>query len=768
MANLTRPQIAALAKTGASLWEIKSALGRALTNAERATVDKARKEAKRSKSKRAPKSAPDPAKYEAHKAAAAERQIKLSQSSREIGELPPVENPERKAACSRNFRLFAETYYPEAFFLEWSDDHLKAIAKIESAELGGGLFAFAMPRGSGKTTLVETAVQHAILYGFHPFVALVGSSAKRAREILESIQTELETNELIAADFPEAVYPVHCLERINHRAPGQTYRGKPTRITWKSEKIVMPTIPDSLASGAVIQAEGIDGSIRGMKHKLANGKSIRPSFVVPDDPQTDESANSPQQCASRLRVLNGAILNLAGPGQKISGVMPCTVIRPDDMVDRILNRAEFPAWQGERTRAFYSFPSDTKLWDQYGDLWKAGFEDGGDKGKAAAAFYVKNRAKMDEGAVVAWPARMFEDDVSPVQHLMNHRLTIGEEAFLAEFQNEPATDDAGDAPTLSVADIAGKLNTLNRRRLPVWTEHVTAMVDLHDDLLYYAVAAWSGNYTGAVVDYGTYPDQRAVRFSRSAAKRTLRRSFKSAGRLGAIRAGLDALANEILAREYTREDGATFRVGRCLVDAGHEPDVVYDFVRASPHASILMPSLGAGIKATNKPMTEYARKRGDRLGWNWYIPAPIRGRAGRYVRLDANHWKQFIHDRLATPLSDPGALALWGRQRNRHTMFAEHIVAEAPTAVTANGRTVGEWSMRPGRSENHWLDCLVGCAVAASMLGAVLPGAKGAGQPKRKRYKRSTKVSGYTSVTMSSMPLTCSHPADGRSCLRIM
>jgi hypothetical protein len=25
-----------------------------------------------------------------------------------------------------------------------------------------------------------------------------------------------------------------------------------------------------------------------------------------------------------------------------------------------------------------------------------------------------------------------------------------------------------------------------------------------------------------------------------------------------------------------------------------------------------------------------------------------------------------------------------------------------------NGRTVGEWSMRPGRSDNHWLDCLVG------------------------------------------------------------
>ena len=71
-------------------------------------------------------------------------------AGRDIGELPEVVNPERKKRCRTNFRMFCEEYFPETFSLEWSPDHLKAIHKIETAVLKGGLFALAMPRGSGK------------------------------------------------------------------------------------------------------------------------------------------------------------------------------------------------------------------------------------------------------------------------------------------------------------------------------------------------------------------------------------------------------------------------------------------------------------------------------------------------------------------------------------------------------------------------------------------------------------------------------------------
>ena len=95
------------------------------------------------------------------------------------------------------------------------------------------------------------------------------------------------------------------------------------------------------------------------------GRTVRPTLVVTDDPQTDESARSLSQCATRESILAGAILGLDGPGKKISGIMPCTVIRPGDMADNILSREKHPEWNGERTRMVYSFPSDEKLWLRY-------------------------------------------------------------------------------------------------------------------------------------------------------------------------------------------------------------------------------------------------------------------------------------------------------------------------------------------------------------------------------------------------------------------
>ncbi|OPZ23972.1 MAG: hypothetical protein BWZ02_03015 [Lentisphaerae bacterium ADurb.BinA184] len=65
-------------------------------------------------------------------------------------------------------------------------------------------------------------------------------------------------------------------------------------------------------------------------------------------------------------------------------------------------------------------------------------------------------------------------------------------------------------------------------------------------------------------------------------------------------------------------------------------------------------------------------------------------------------------------------------------MLAAHFAAEMPVRVTANGRSVDEWRVRPGAMPNHWLDCLVMNAAAASLCGVVLPGADDAGRAVRK------------------------------------
>jgi len=47
------------------------------------------------------------------------------------------------------------------------------------------------------------------------------------------------------------------------------------------------------------------------------------------------------------------------------------------------------------------------------------------------------------------------------------------------------------------------------------------------------------------------------------------------------------------------------------------------------------------------------------------------------------------------------------------------------------GRTVDEWKSRASGRDNHWFDCLVGCAVAASFDGASIKESGGPTPKKR-------------------------------------
>lgn len=659
--------------------------------------------------------------YEDRRNAERDRQAEQSLAGRDIGPLPEVVNPDRKAACERNFQLFCESYFPETYSLAWSPDHLKVIEKIETAVLRGGLFALALPRGSGKTTITESAALWSMLYGHREFVVLIGATESAALELLDSLKTELEVNERLAEDFPEVCYPVAQLEGIANRCAGQLYKGERTRITWTSNEIVLPTIEGSRASGIIVRVAGITGRIRGMKFKRSDGRSVRPSLVIIDDPQTSESAGSLEQTRKRVRVLAGDILGLAGPGQKISGIMPCTIIRPGDMADIILNRNTHPDWNGEKTRMVYRFPTNMKLWEEYAEIRAEALRTEGNFQKATE-FYLANREAMDAGAEVSWEARFNHDEVSALQHAMNLKFQ-DEQAFQSEYQNDPLPDDTADDSLLSVDEICAKINGLARRRVPLKCDRLTMFVDVQKALLFYVVIAWAEDFTGAVIDYGSWPDQHRHEYSLADANPSIQTLFPKAGFEGALYAALSALTDECLGREWEREDGAVLKIERALVDAnwGQSTDVVYQFCRQSSHAGVILPSHGRYVGASSKPMTEYRKQQGDRLGFNWMIPNVAGKRAIRHVIYDTNYWKSFIHARLAVPVGDKGSLTLYGRIPGAHQLFAEHLTAEYRVKTQGRGRTVDEWKLKPQSHDNHFLDCVAGCAVCGSMLGASLP-----------------------------------------------
>ena len=673
--------------------------------------------------------------YERHRERMGATQAAQSREGRDIGAIPEVVDPERRAAAEASLRVFLETYFAGVFSLAWSDDHLRVISRIESAVREGLLQAIAMPRGSGKTTLIALASLWAVVTGQRRYVVVIAADQRSARdELLGSIKAELEHNDLLFGDWPEVCYPIRALEGINQRAAGQLCQTRRTHIRWTDDVVVLPTIDGSQASGAVVQAAGLTGRIRGMKHARPDGEHVRPDLALVDDPQTDESARSLTQCERREQLLSGAVLGLAGPGKRIAGLMAVTVIDVDDMADRILDREKHPEWAGERTKMMYALPENTDLWDRYAELLSEGMESGAGMAEATE-YYRQHREAMDKGAEPAWHERYADGELSAVQHAMNLKIR-DPHAFAAEYQNAPVPDDPSDDPILSEGEIAARTNRIERRVVPTWATHLVAFVDVQQKLLFYTIMAVDDQFSAAVIDYGTYPEQGRLSFTLRDAKRTLQRQHQGMGREAAIRAGLEAIEEKYLLSSWTRQDGAEIQVEQALVDAawGESTDLVFDF--ASVARAPVLPSFGRPVGAGGMSMSEWSRKPGERIGHNWRI-RKSQGRGARHAIYDTNYWKSFTHARLRVNPYDRGSLSLFGDTAMRHQTFAEHMTAEFRVRTEGQGRAVDEWKLRKKTRDNHWFDCVTGCMVAASIAGASLPGT---GEPEKRRGRRRRKV----------------------------
>ena len=78
--------------------------------------------------------------------------------------------------------------------------------------------------------------------------------------------------------------------------------------------------------------------------------------------------------------------------------------------------------------------------------------------------------------------------------------------------------------------------------------------------------------------------------------------------------------------------------------------------------------------------------------------------------------------------------SLFGAKAEEHRLLSEHLAAEYRVRTEARSRTVDEWKLKANAVDNHWPDCLVGCAAAASMLGVSL--FRGATPKKVKRNRK--------------------------------
>ncbi len=688
--------------------------------------------------------------YERHKERTRARQADLSSAGRELYPLPPVANPQRKLDALRSLRVFCEIYFAETFNLAWSNDHLEFIAQLERAVIAGCQKVQAMPRGNGKTSLCQAAALWAVLRGSRRFVVIVGSTSTKGSEILEDIREQLETNEMLGEDFPDSIGVIQSLGQTYQKLP--LYRGEPVKVRMKAKLIRLPQIPGAVGGGAVFYADGILGKgLRGLK-KRRKGESLRPDLVLIDDPQDDDSAISPLQNAKRLKIIKGTILGLAGPRTKLAVLAAVTVIAKNDLADQLLDRQLYPAWHGSRTK-FISKVPESPLWDEYWGL-RANAQRAGDHlFRTATEFYQAHQAEMDGDTVASWPDRFEEGEISGIQRAMNIIQDRGRDAFYAEFQNDPLAI-GGDIVRLEARDVREKLNHLRMGVVPDWATHLVFDIDVQDSILFYQVKAGRDGFETSVVEYGCYPKQSRRYFAVREVKNTLMRKLladqpggegaamptrsdqdmRSGSTLPvkkeqAIYAGLMHLANELCGRGWKRENGTDALINLGTIDAqdGDHRSIVYQVCRESRFKHLLLPRHGKGIGAKDTPMTEWTKRPAmlDQVGDEWRKGLSQNERQFRLL-FDSNHWKSFSQRRWMTVPGAAGCCTMFesspaGRGPDLHLMFADHKTAEYPTRVTAktkNGdRTVDEWRMLPGKSENHWGDTDVACDVALSVCG---------------------------------------------------
>lgn len=677
---------------------------------------------------------PDRSRYAREKERKRRYAAERATAGRDIAPLPPIANPRRRKAALRSLRLFMETYFSHVFTLAWSADHLYAIDKMEKAIVAGDgrRFALAMPRGSGKTMLCDVAVLWAIFTGHHRFVMLFACSRKAATRRLSAIKKHLRTNALLYADFPEICHPIRELENIANRAKGQLFHGRATDIVWKDDEIVFPTIAGSLASGAIFRVAGLDSEFRGANDTDAEGRPLRPTLAIVDDPQTDESAGSPIQCDDRERRIKGGILGLEGPESRITVFMACTVIEPGDLAERFLDRKKNPTWQGRRTKLLNAFPKDMPAWEEYWRLYSESLEHDGD-GSEATEYLRAHWDKMHAGADAAWPERK-PGCLSAVEFAM--RLYFDDPyAFASEYQNDPLDDGAEDN-RLTEELLSQRSNNCKRGIVPSETKHLVAHVDLHDKAFYWSVVAWEEHFRGHLVAYGTYPDQKKPYFSLNGIRRTIARQHPRMTLEGRLYEALKSICHELLEREWPVDGGGVARLERIGIDAnwGDSTETVYRFARQSQYSANIRPMHGVYRGASSEPLVGPSRKRkaGEIAGDQWIIPPP---NPIRHVSFDSNYWKSRLAARLLTPLGERGALAF---HVGDHRLLIDHCLAEYPVRTKARNREIDEWKQHVGR-DNHFWDNLVACCVLASTLGIDIAGPRVQSAKKKHKGPRKAK-----------------------------
>lgn len=311
--------------------------------------------------------------------------------------LDPKLKDKRIQDQAKDFHVFRNTYFPHYYTMggksvlqeELEEVYYKIIDKYKPMGLS---FAIAAPRGFGKSTDVSLAFPiWCIVNNLKHFITIFSDAIELAETLVEAIKAELEENERLKADFPEA-----------------TGIGK----VWKIGEIVTK-------NNIKIKAYGSGKRVRGVKHGV-----YRPDLSIIDDLENDTNVKSRKQRDKLEEWLDEAIENLGSVDGSMDILYIGTILHRDSVLARKL---KLKFWHPITFRALISYPTNMDMWEEYTKIYKyEGVE-------PARNYYLENKALMDEGAKLLW-------DSVKLEFLMQKRAK-NNKAFQKEQQNNPNSEN---------------------------------------------------------------------------------------------------------------------------------------------------------------------------------------------------------------------------------------------------------------------------------------------------------------------------------------
>jgi len=676
---------------------------------------------------------------------AAEREIKLAFENGFYARgphkgCPKPRNKRRRDICAEDPVKFMQTYGAHSFYLDFTPGQLEEVRIAEAVIRHGGSYAFAAPRGDGKTTRIEWLTIWAVVNGYHRCVVPVGADAGAAEQIMDNIKFELLTNDLLAEDYPEICVPARLADDSPQRAKTLTLNGESIRFQWGTDSIVLPSIPGSKSRGSVIIPRGLTGRLRGMKFKIEGVGDIRPTLFLLDDPQNDISARSPSQCKHREKLVLGAVLGSGGPTDAISAFMPCTIIEEGDLAARFLDRESKPEWHGTTRAMVVQFPDSIrktwekspdmlpKVWREYDEMRKDEFRAGEIIPVKANRFYKKNIVALEEGSEVDNPQRIHPACITALQTAMNLYFDRGREVFFAEYQNSPESISAMEI-NISPSIVASRVNGFQMYEVPADAAFLVSMADVNYVGLNYAVIAFTNDLTAYIVDYGKYPEGFRRLVTKGATEHEANRKVAD---------GVKKLHDMLSERMYLQNNEPR-AIDLQLFDANFWTKTIHAAIRSIRRPRQVMADRGTESKKYYPARTAIAVGKAKH---QCHIEKATLSGVNQ-VRHNADYWRMYAQKALMVEPGIPGSLSFYGNAASTHSRISEEICAEILRRYVPGEPELYAWGRVPNQA-NDLLDAVVGCYRAAVILGATPPGQEVA--QKRKKRRRSNRVGSSTNI----------------------